>query len=243
MLVREVGQAPQQAGLNASEQVEVCLWHSRRWSPAYCGRNLSVNSGGIDGSDAAVAIDGGGLVILRQKTFDRGVGAVAAQTAVLVPVRGIAEGTRADASKACSTVRTLTPRAHPLGQKAIRQIQCTVADQISAAETKSSGHKTIVSAGIVGSDSLAGEVLERSAVGHGRLGRDHANGSFKALPFDWRQRVARQLADGSVVRGCGTELLEETVVIMLGGDRQGALVFFLESSFITHSTGRRPALA
>ena len=94
MLGREVGQALQQLGLNASEQVEVCLWHSRRWSPADCGRNLSVNSGGIDGSDAAVAIDGGGLVILRQKTLDRGVGAVAAQTAVLVPVRGIAESTR-----------------------------------------------------------------------------------------------------------------------------------------------------
>jgi hypothetical protein len=37
--------------------------------------------------DAAVAIDGSKLVIVRQKTLDRGVGAVAAQTAVLVPVR------------------------------------------------------------------------------------------------------------------------------------------------------------
>jgi hypothetical protein len=136
--------------------------------------------------DVAVAIDGGGLVILWQKTLDRGVGAVAAQTAVLMPVRGIAESTRAGASETCSTVLTFTSRAHPLGQKTIRQIQCTVADQISAVKTKSSRHKTIVSSGIVGSNSLAGEVLERSAVGHGRLGRDHANGSFKALPFDWR---------------------------------------------------------
>ncbi len=64
---------------------------------------------------------------------------------------------------------------------------------------------------------------------NGRLGRDHANGSFKALPFDWRQRVAGQLADGSVVRGCGTELLEETVVSMLGGGRQEALVLHVAS--------------
>ena len=104
-----------------------------------------------------------------------------------------------------------------------------MADQISAVKTKSSRHKTIVSSGIVGSVSLASEVLERSAVGHGRLGRDHANGSFKALPLDWRQRVARQLADGSVVRGRGTELLEETVVGMLGGDRQEALVLHVTS--------------
>jgi hypothetical protein len=65
--------------------------------------------------DAAVAIDGGKLVIVRQKTLDRGFGAVAAQTAVLVPVRGIAESTRAGASETCSAVLTLTSRAHPLG--------------------------------------------------------------------------------------------------------------------------------
>lgn len=33
-LIREAGKALQQAGLNASEQVEVRLWHSLRWSPA-----------------------------------------------------------------------------------------------------------------------------------------------------------------------------------------------------------------
>jgi hypothetical protein len=138
--------------------------------------------------DAAVAIDGGKLVIVRQKTLDRhgGFGAVAAQTAVLVPVRGITQGTRAGAGEACSAVLTFTSRAHPLGQKTIRQVQCAAADQISAVKTKGSRRKTVVSAGVVGSNSLAGEVLERSTVGHGRLGRDHANGSFKALPFDWR---------------------------------------------------------
>jgi hypothetical protein len=88
----------------------------------------------------------------------------------------------------------------------------------------------------VGSNGLAGEVLERSAVGHGgnaantaRRGRDHANGSLKALPFPRCQRVAGQLADGGVVRGRGTELLEETVVSMLGGDRQKALVLHVTS--------------
>ena len=51
----------------------------------------------------------------------------------------------------------------------------------------------------------------------------------KALPFDWRQRVAGQLADGSVVRGCGTELLEEAVVGMVGRNRQEALVLHVAS--------------